>query len=603
MTYLISDKEKLQKAMQAIKEDKKELALKLLTQVAESFSAKKAYENAARIFEKAGILARDMHLLDECLSLLEKATLEYMRLGKDEVHSEIVRLNVLSGDISLKALEFGSASEFYFRAVDFADDEKKDSITLKAADALESLADKREEEGKLKDTVGLVKKVGRIYYSLGDDELGSRVNERAIRTAMRWAEESKEKGDFLQVGNALAEVAQLYQSKDEFVEAARLMIDAGENYEAVELYEKAGNIYDAAQEIYKFERLTSARNQAMFKAAEAYVKMEGKPEVVAPLLVKAGDMFSELQSTMKARWAYKRANELFEELARAAAEAQDTESEKTYLRYQAMCLKKWGSDEESADIYRDVIDYFLNQAKEEEERENKELQAISLESVAEVMIEAGKVEEAKIQQEKAIELYVELADMNASAGSPDESSRFYSKAAECARKLGDSEREESFHWIASEKAEEAAKFYENLEVNELATVWTRTAGREALCIDKTDIREKATELLERSARGFRAAGEENEAFQDLFLVYETIFANKRKGNKRRLDDIVKEMDEISRINRNPTMRATMAVIQAIQKDKYIAALLALQEREDDLLDIRERLRKLIRLGDSKYGMS
>lgn len=588
--------------MQAIKEDKKELALKLLSQVAENFSAKKAYDNAARIFEKAGLLARDMYLLDECLAYLEKATLEQMRKGTEDSHPEIVRLNVTAAEISEEALEYGTSAEFYFRAVDFAADEEKDKILLKAADALENLADKREEEGKLKDTIGLVKKVGRIYYSLGDEELGSRVNERAIRTALRWAEISKENRDHLQVGNALAEAAQLYQAKDDFVEAARLMIDAGENYEAVQLYEKAGNIYDAAQEIYKLERLTSARNQAMFKAAEAYVKMEGKPEVVAPLLVKAGDMFSELQSTMKARWAYKRANEIFEELAKAAADTQDSESEKTYLRFQAMCLKKWGSEEEAEEIYSEVIDYFLSQAKQEEEKENKELQAISLEAVAEVMSEADRPDDARVQREKAVELYVELADMNAAAGSPDESSRFYSKAAECSKKLGDIEREESFHWIASEKAEEAAKFYEGLEVHELATVWTRTAGLEALHINKPDVWEKATDLLEKSARGFRCVGEEKEAFEDLFTVFETVFSNKRTGNKRRLNAIVKEMDEIARTKRDERMLATMAVIQAIQKDKYIAALLALQEREEDVLDIRDRLRALIKLGDSVFGI-
>ena len=192
--------------------------------------------------------------------------------------------------------------------------------------------------------------------------------------------------------------------------------------------------------------------------------------------------------------------------------------------------------------------------------------------------------------------------MNAAASSPDESSRFYSKAAECARKLGDTEREESFRWIASEKAEEAAKFYHDLEVYELETVWTRTAGLEALQICKSDVWEKATDLLEESARGFRSVGEEKEAFEDLFTVYETIFMNKRAGNKRRLNAIVKEMDEIARIKRDERMLATMAVIQAIQKDKYIAALLALQEREEDVLDIRDRLRAMIKLGDSIYGI-
>ena len=93
------------------------------------------------------------------------------------------------------------------------------------------------------------------------------------------------------------------------------MMEAGELYEAAELYEKAGNIYDAAQEAYKIQRLTSARNQAMSKAAEAYLKMEGAPEAVAPLLVKGGNMFLEIGRPMKAKWAFKRGNELFGELA------------------------------------------------------------------------------------------------------------------------------------------------------------------------------------------------------------------------------------------------------------------------------------------------
>ena len=108
--------------------------------------------------------------------------------------------------------------------------------------------------------------------------------------------------------------------------------------------------------------------------------------------------------------------------------------------------------------------------------------------------------------------------------------------------------------------------------------------------------------MEKSARGFRSVGEEKEAFEDLFTVYETVFSNQRVGNKRRLNSIVKEMDEIARAKRDDRMLAAMAVIQAIQKDKYIAALLALQEREDDVLDIRDRLRALIKLGDSMYGI-
>ena len=591
----------LQNAMQAIKDGEKELGLKLLSQVAESFAAQRVHENASRIFEKAGLLARDLYRLDECLGYIEKAALMYMREGTEEFHPEIVRLNILAAEIAYDANELGRAADFFFRAVDYADEEKKDSITLKAVDSLEILADNKEEEGNLRVTVGLLKKISRIYYSLDDEELGARINDRAIRVAHKWAEISKEKNDPLEAGNALAEIAQIMQAKDEFVEAAKLMMDAGEFYEGINLFEKAGNIYDAAQEVYKFERLTSARNQAMFKAADAYLKMEGKPEVVAPLLVKAGDMFTEVNSPMKAKWAFKRANELFAELAKIAVEENDIDSEKTYFRYRAMCLKKWGSVYEADEIYKDVIQYYLNEAKKEESSGHKELQALSLESAASVLSEAEREDEAREHREKAVELYIQLADTNAASGSPEESSRFYTKAAECAGSQGNIERKESFHWIASEKAEEAAKYYEELEIFELSTFWTRTAGREALHIDQQETRERATELLEKSAQGFKDAGESKEAFEDLFTVYETIFTYKRKGNKRKLNRIVKDMDEISRMARDEEMLSTMAVLYSIQKDKYIAALLALQEREDELLDRRHRLRTLIKQGSEKYG--
>jgi tetratricopeptide (TPR) repeat protein len=598
---LVTDKETLQKAMQAIKDGKRELGLKLLTQVAESFAAKMNHENAARIFEKAGLLARDLYRLDECLGLVERATLMYMRQGAIDFHPEIVRLNVLAAEIASEATEYGRAADFFFRAVDYEEEEKQNDITLRAIDALENLADNKEEEGILKDTVGLLKKISRLYYSVDDEELGARINDRAIRVAHRWANQSKDNNDFLEAGNALAEIAQIMQAKDEFVEAAKLMMDAGEYYEGVNLFEKAGNIYDAAQEVYKFERLTSARNQAMMKAAESYLKMEGAPEVVAPLLVKAGDLFTEANSPMKAKWAFKRANELFEELAKIAANESDTESEKTYLRYRAMCLKKWGSVEHANEIYNDVIQHYLNEASKEEASDRMELQALALESAASVLSEAERDEEATIHREKAVELYVQLADSNAAEENHEESSRFYTKAAECARSLGNQDRQESFHWIASEKAEQAAKFYEELEVFELATVWTRTAGREALHINDQKTRDHATELLEKSAQGFRSAGEVMEAFEDLFTVYVTVFTHKRKGNKRRLKRIVKDMDELSRSSRHEGMLATMAVLHSIQKDKYIAALLALQEREDELLDRRQRLRTLIKLGSEKYS--
>ncbi len=138
-----------------------------------------------------------------------------------------------------------------------------------------------------------------------------------------------------------------------------------------------------------------------------------------------------------------------------------------------------------------------------------------------------------------------------------------------------------------------------MEIHELATVWTRTAGLEALQINNQDTLERATRLLEKSAREFLSIGEEKEAFNDLFMVYSTIYSWKQPESSDHLDEIMSQLEEIARITKDEEVQATMAVVRELQRGKYIAALLALQEREDDLLSRRDKLRELIKLGDSK----
>ncbi|MHA1944392.1 MAG: hypothetical protein ACW96M_08355 [Candidatus Thorarchaeota archaeon] len=402
---------------------------------------------------------------------------------------------------------------------------------------------------------------------------------------------AKDKGDYLSAGNALAEASQILDT-GETTEAARMMMEAGELYEAAELFEKAGNIYDAAQESYKLQRLTSARNQAMSKAAEAYLKTQGAAEAVAPLLVKGGNMFLEIGRPMKAKWAFKRGNDLFGELAAQAKTRHDTESEMKYYRFQAMCLEKWGASDDSDQLYNKVIDHYLKEAAKENEEGNKELQAVSLEEAAEVLLESGKETEAKGHIEKALQLYVELADESSTSGDPESGSKLYSKAAACAIKLGDTDRHESFHWMASEKAENAAEYYQELGVPELSTIWIRTAGLEALETNSSEMIDKAIELLSKSAEGFKEANELKEAFEDLFTVFETRFMH-IPNKKRPINKDVKMMDEIAKSTQDEVMVALVALVRALNSGNHIGALMILHENEDDLLPKAARIRKLI----------
>jgi tetratricopeptide (TPR) repeat protein len=591
---LTSQKNLLEQADARLEAGDKVAAAEIFTQAAKSFESERMYREAAQTYEKAGTIYRELHRGDESLSAFDQATLMLVRqVSSPEVHREIVRVNIKAAKVAEDAMEYKKAADFYFRAADFAEMEpEKQGFTIAAADALENLADTYEEAKAFDKAITLLRKVGGLYHASGDEELGSRINDRAIKMSLRWSEEAKKKRDFLSAGNALAEVAQVMHSEGDSPEAIRMMMEAGNLYERSNLFEKAGNIYDAAQEAYKLQRLTSARKQAIMKAAEAYMKMDGKPEIVAPLLVKAGNMLSEIGSDMKARWALKRANELFGQLAERAAAEKDSQSEMSYLRYQAMCLKKWGKAEQAEEIYKTVITYFLGQAKADEESENKEFQAQSLEEAADVLEEAGRSTEAKGHLERALEIYVQLADECSTQGEADEGSKYYSKAADCAFMLGDEERTASFHLIASDKAVAAAKFYEELGVPELAAVWVRTAGTEALKTNEIEMIEKAIELLNKSAASFKGINEPRDAFEDFLVVFETLYDR----FPRRTDDIsrvIKKMDDLAMTTRDDALTSIMSILHAVESGSHIGALLILQENEEDLLSKRDRLHELV----------
>jgi tetratricopeptide (TPR) repeat protein len=590
---LTSDDDILKEARNALEEGNKEVGAKLLLAAASRLATKKEYEQAAKIYEEGAQIYGDLYDADEAFKAFDNATLMLIRLPqKPEVFQEIVRLNMKAAKIAEEATDFQKAAEFYFRAQDFVEsDEEKNELNIKAADALENLADAKEEEEDYAEAVSLLRKVSRLYYTGGDDELGERINDRAARLARNWANIAKEKGDYLSAGNALAEAAQIMDT-GESTEAARLMMEAGELYEAAELFEKAGNLYDAAQESYKLQRLTSARNQAMSKAAEAYLKTQGAPEAVAPLLVKGGNMFLEIGRPMKAKWAFKRGNELFGELAEKAKTQHDTESEMKYYRFQAMCLEKWGERYESEKLYKQVIDHYLQDAVTEKESGSKELQAVALEEAAAVLNESGNETEAKGHLERALELYVELADEASTSGDSEGGSKLYSKAAECAMKLGDNNRYEGFRWVASEKAENAAEYYQELGVPELATIWIRTAGMEALLTNSNEMIERAIDLLVKSGEGFKEANELKEAFEDFFTVFETRFMHYPQ-KRRPIIATIKLMDEIAVTTQDEVMLASMSLVRALNAGNHIGALLILQENEEALLDKGTRIRSLI----------
>ena len=594
LIVLTSSDDLLKEAKQALAGGNMEEGVKKLVKAAEYLETKNEYEMAAKTYEEAALVYRNLHHADESFKLFDRATLMMVRMPQGPgVYKEIVRLNIRAGEIADAATEYKRAADFYFRAKDFAmTDEEKKTTNIRAADALENIADATEEQGDFYETINLLRKVSRLYYTAGDEELGERINGRAVRVAHHWAGTAKSKGDLLSAGNALAEAAQIMQTIGESPEATRTMMEAGELYEAAQLYEKAGNIYDAAQEAYRLQRLTSARNQALANAAEAYLKMEGTPEAVAPLLVKGGNMFSELGRGMKAKWAFKRGSEMFEELAKRAASDREVDSEKKYLRYQAMCLKNAGYEDRATEIYSEVTKYYLGQAQNRSKAGDKERQAISLEEAAEVFLESGQREENKKLVEQAINLYIELAEEKSTPEDSETASKLYSRAADCAARLGDTERDQSFHCMASEKAEQAAEYYRELGVPELATIWIRTAGIEALQTSSDKMIEKAIELLTKSAEGFKAANELKEAFEDLFGVFEAHFMH-YPDRRKQIKTTISSMEGIAKTMQDDIINALTSLIIALNEGNHIGALLILQENEESLLTKEDRIRGLI----------
>jgi tetratricopeptide (TPR) repeat protein len=591
---LVSEEDLVKEGRCEIEDGNRDSGTAKLLKAANLLDRKQEYEKASHIFTEVAELLAGLYRAEEALQAYDNATLMLVRVPQTpEAYRRISELNQAAAKIAEQAGEFKRASEYYFRAKDFVEDEDTSRmLSMKAADALESLADIKEEEGDYAETVSLLRKVGRLYYMADDEELGERINDRAVRVAHRWAESARKAGDYLSAGNALAEAAQIMQTKGDSPEATRTMMEAGELYEAANLFEKAGNIYDAAQEAYKLQRLTSARNQAISKAAEAYLKLEGKPEVVAPLLVKGGHLFSEIGRVMKAKWAFKRGGELFAELAERAASDNEVESEKQYLRYQAMCLRRWGQEDKASDIYRQVTEFYLKQAEEEEKAGNLEQQAIALEEAAEVFTEADQIEEAKKQVERAISLYTDLAEGATETEDNESASKHYSRAADCAKRIGDEDLYRQYHLKASERAVAAAAFYDSIEVTELATIWRRTAGQEALKSGGLDVVETAINLLAQSAEGFRKVNEDKEAFEDLFVVFEARFLflpDKRKP----INNIIKTMEEISMAQQDEVISALTSIVRALNAGNHIGALLTLQENEDHLLSKADRIRALI----------
>jgi hypothetical protein len=152
------------------------------------------------------------------------------------------------------------------------------------------------------------------------------------------------------------------------------------------------------------------------------------------------------------------------------------------------------------------------------------------------------------------------------------------------------------HKLASEKALEAVAFYEELGVSELTTIWYRAAGIEALKTNESEMIDKATELLWKSSESFEKINELEDAFEDLFTIFETLFEH-HPESETEIDSVIRKMEEITMAANNDTIVSLMSVVRALVKHNPTRALLALQEREEDLLSKRERLRKLVELSE------
>jgi len=150
----------------------------------------------------------------------------------------------------------------------------------------------------------------------------------------------------------------------------------------------------------------------------------------------------------------------------------------------------------------------------------------------------------------------------------------------------------SFRWVASEKAENAADYYQELGVPELSTIWVRTAGMEALMTDSEEMIERAIDMLNKSGTGFKEANELNEAFEDFFTVFEARFIH-YPDKRRPVKAAIKSMDEIAVTTQDEIMLAMVSLVRALNAGNHIGALLILQENEESLLDKGTRIRAMI----------
>jgi hypothetical protein len=138
------------------------------------------------------------------------------------------------------------------------------------------------------------------------------------------------------------------------------------------------------------------------------------------------------------------------------------------------------------------------------------------------------------------------------------------------------------------------KFYDELGVPELTTIWYRAAGIEALKTKDPEMIEKSIELLWKSSEAFEKIGELEDTFEDLFTIFEALFEYQPESESK-IDSVIRKMEEVSMAARNETIISLMSVVRALVKHNPTRALLALQEREEDLLPKRDRLRKLVEL--------
>jgi hypothetical protein len=104
--------------------------------------------------------------------------------------------------------------------------------------------------------------------------------------------------------------------------------------------------------------------------------------------------------------------------------------------------------------------------------------------------------------------------------------------------------------------------------------------------------EKAINLLEKSAKGFKDANELKEAFEDLFSVFEARFLY-YPDEWSQINTTISSMDEIAKTLQDDVINALVSLIRALNEGNHIGALLILQENEEELLTKEDRIRKMI----------